>query len=80
MKRKQISYWKFKEPNSVIEYHFLCEDQYRMKTGIHFLVGSPRIERQNEQTLKDSVSARVESMYMSNYSYLLSQSGISLRT
>ena len=39
------------------------EDQYRMKIGINSLVGSlavPELNEKNEQTLKDSVDARIQ--------------------
>lgn len=56
------------------------EDKYRIKIEINFLVGSPWTEWQNEQTLKDSVGAHIESIYVSDFSYLLAPSGISLCT
>lgn len=56
------------------------EDKYRIKIEINFLVGSPWIEWQNEQTLKDSVGAHIESIYVSHFSYPLAQSEISVYT
>ena len=51
-----------------------------MKIKVKSLVASPRNECQNEQTLKGSTDAHVESIYISNFSYLLYQLGISFFT
>ena len=51
-----------------------------MKIKVKSLVASPRNECQNEQTLKGNTDAHVESIYISNFSYLLHQLGISFFT
>lgn len=79
-KEKKFLIWSLKSSTVLLNTISCHEDKYRMKIEIHFLVGSPWIEWQNEQTLKDSAGAQIESIFVSNFRYPLAQSGIGLCT
>ena len=51
-----------------------------MKIKVKSLVASLRNECQKEQTVKGNTDVHVESIYISNFSYLLHQLGISFFT